>query len=237
MKSNDRRARLAAVVVVALFVNAQASAAESSCPEVNVPLSALLMPPPKPNSAETKAELHELLRLQNLRTLDQAQHASADHKRTLARFLDGAGIKIEHVPPSVSDFFNCAAASTEREIRDAKAAFGRPRPYRLPHSKLHVLKQTTDTDTLSYPSGHAAYGIVVGLLLADMLPEKKLEIFRRIEDYGYSRLISGVHFRSDVSAGQTAGAVIVASFFQNDAFRQQFDEAKSALRKAIGFTP
>jgi membrane-associated phospholipid phosphatase len=52
----------------------------------------------------------------------------------------------------------------------------RTRPYRLHENKLHTLKKLSDRDSTSYPSGHATYGTVVGLVLVEMLPEKKGEI-------------------------------------------------------------
>jgi len=70
-----------------------------------------------------------------------------------------------------------------------------------------------------------------------MLPEKKEEIYKRIQDYGYSRLVSGAHFRSDVYAGNIAGAAIAASLLNNEAFRDELKQVKLDLRKAIGITP
>jgi acid phosphatase (class A) len=113
----------------------------------------------------------------------------------------------------------------------------RTRPYRLHENKLHTLKKLSDRDSTSYPSGHATYGTVVGLVLVEILPEEKEEIFKRIQDYGYSRLVSGAHFRSDVYAGNVAGAAIAASLLNNEAFRNQLKEIKSELRKDAGLAP
>ena len=71
-------------------------------------------------------------------------------------------------------------------VREAKTTFMRTRPYRLHENKLHTLKKLSDRNSTSYPSGHATYGAVVGLVLVEILPEKKEEIFKRIQDYGYS---------------------------------------------------
>ena len=68
-----------------------------------------------------------------------------------------------------------------------------------------------------------------------MLPEKRDDIFRRIEGFGQSRLVAGVHFRSDVYAGEVAGGAIAASLFDNGEFRSQFDKAKVELRKSVGY--
>ena len=141
------------------------------------------MPPPKSDSAQTKAELQELLRLQESRTPDQAKHVRDDDHRTLERFLGGIGIKVESLSASAN--------------REAKNTFNRTRPYRLPHNNLHTLKKLSDRDSPSYPSAHATYGAVMGMVLAEMIPEKKEELYKRIQDYGYSRIVSGA-LRGDV---------------------------------------
>jgi len=222
VRANRSWACLAFVAFLALF-SLSAAAADPSCPDPAVPLSVLLMPPPKSDSAQTKAELQELLRLQESRTPDQAKHVRDDDHRTLERFLGGIGIKVESLSASAN--------------REAKNTFNRTRPYRLPHNNLHTLKKLSDRDSPSYPSAHATYGAVMGMVLAEMIPEKKEELYKRIQDYGYSRIVSGAHFRSDVYAGNVAGAAIAASLLSKEAFRNELNDVKGELRKAAGLAP
>jgi acid phosphatase (class A) len=235
MKRN--RIRPAPIVILSLLLSCPALAADPSCHDPAVPVSALLLPPPKHDSAQTKAELQELLHLQVSRTSAQVERARGDDRRTANRFLEGIGIQVEHLPNSVTHFFDCLGESVEKTVREAKVTFMRTRPYRLPDSKLKTLKKLSDRDSSSYPSGHATYGTVVGLILAEMLPEKKDEIYKRIQDYGYSRLVSGAHFRSDVYAGNVTGAAIAASLLSREAFQTELKQVKVDLRKAVGFAP
>lgn len=221
MRANRSWACLAFVAFLALF-SLSAAAADPSCPDPAVPLSVLLMPPPKSDSAQTKAELQELLRLQESRTPDQAKHVRDDDHRTLERFLGGIGIKVESLSASAN--------------REAKNTFNRTRPYRLPHNNLHTLKKLSDRDSPSYPSAHATYGAVMGMVLAEMIPEKKEELYKRIQDYGYSRIVSGA-LRGDVYAGNVAGAAIAASLLSKEAFRNELNDVKGELRKAAGLAP
>jgi acid phosphatase (class A) len=224
---------LAALVWVA---SVPALAEEPLCPRVDaVPLMAMLLPPPCDACEETRAELAELFILQKTRSSDQANHASGDQKRSVDRFLGEIGMKIGGRSPFVDQFFKCVAHAVENSIGKAKAAFHRTRPYKLPDNGLQPLKELRDDDSFSYPSGHAAYGTVIGLMLAEMIPEKRREIIARVQDYGLSRMVAGVHFRSDVYAGQIAGATIAMSLFKNDDFRSEFDTAKVELRKALGY--
>ncbi len=89
-------------------------------------------------------------------------------------------------------------------------------------------------DSFSHPSGHAAYGATIGFLLAEMLPEKRAEIYARINDYARSRMIAGVHFRSDVEAGKLIGSVVAGSFLARPEVRQDFEETKACVRRAVG---
>jgi acid phosphatase (class A) len=224
------------IVMLPLLVSLQA-AADPSCPDPAVSVAAILMPPPKPDSALTKAELQELLRLQEERTSKQVEHVKGDDHRTVERFLGGMGINVNQLSSSAIRFFDCIGAAVEKSVRDAKTVFMRKRPYRLHENKLHTLKKLSDRDSTSYPSGHATYGTVVGLVLVEMLPEKKEEIYKRIEDYGYSRMISGAHFRSDVYAGNVMGAAVAASLVSQQPFRDQLNQVKIELRKAVGLAP
>jgi acid phosphatase (class A) len=75
------------------------------------------------------------------------------------------------------------------------------------------------------------------MVLAEMIPEKKEALYKRIQDDGYSRIVSGAHFRSDVYAGNVAGAAIAASLLSNETFRNELNDVKSELRKAAGLAP
>lgn len=228
---------LLAILSLTLLISLQPAVGDSSCPDPAVPGAAILLPPPKADSAETKAELQELLRLQEARTSKQVKHVKDDDHRTVERFLGGMGISVDHLPSSAIHFFDCIGVAVEKSVRDAKTTFLRTRPYRLHENKLHTLKKLSDRDSTSYPSGHATYGTAVGLVLVDMLPEKKEEIYKRIKDYSYSRMISGAHFRSDVYAGNVVGAAIAASLLSQQRFRDELNQVKVELRKAVGLAP
>lgn len=237
MKWNRYRIGLLPIVVLPLVVSLRSAAGDPSCPDFAVPVAAILMTPPKADGAQTKAELQELLRLQKARTPAQVEHVKEDNQRTVERFLGGMGIKIEHLSASTTRFFDCIGAAVDKSVRDAKTTFMRKRPYRLHEYKLRTLKKLSDRDSTSYPSGHATYGTVVGLVLAEMLPEKKEEIYKRIQNYGYSRMVSGAHFRSDIYAGDIAGATIAATLLNQEPFREELKQVKVELRKVVGLTP
>jgi membrane-associated phospholipid phosphatase len=89
----------------------------------------------------------------------------------------------------------------------------------------------------SYPSGHASFGILCAILLADMVPEKREALVARGRDYAHSRLVVGAHFPTDVEAGRIAGTVAAALLWQNANFRRDLAEARTTLRTALGLSP
>ena len=161
--------------------------------------------------------------------------SAADVKRSVDRFLDGAGIAYDPEKlRSCEKFFTKARQEEKAAVEAVKDAFCRTRPFKTPGNTLHPVEAARPDDSFSYPSGHSAYGATIGFLLVEMLPEKRAEIYRRIKDYARARMIAGAHFRSDVEAGKLIGAAVVASLFAKPDFRPAFDEARTCVRKAVG---
>jgi acid phosphatase (class A) len=88
--------------------------------------------------------------------------------------------------------------------------------------------------SFSYPSGHATFGALTAILLAQMVPEKHDALMARGWDYGRARVVNGVHFPTDVEAGRIAATVMVALMMQNAHFRAELAEAKAELRSVLG---
>ncbi len=223
---------LAAIFLIAfpgtLFANECAGRSDE-------PLVNLLQPPPCEACEETKAELAELEALEQARTPVEAAHAASDAERTLPRFFEGAGIAFDAAALKNCEGFFMRRRKEERAAVDAaKDTFCRVRPFLTPNNSLHPVQEAKPDASFSYPSGHAAYGATVGFLLAEMMPEKRTAIYARIDGYAHSRMVAGVHYRSDVEAGKLFGAAIVNSLFADPAFVSEFGEAKACVRKAAG---
>jgi acid phosphatase (class A) len=86
----------------------------------------------------------------------------------------------------------------------------------------------------SYPSGHAAFAAVCAILLSDMVPEKRVQLFARAADFDHSRLVVGAHFPTDLDAGRVAGTIAAALMMQNAAFQRDYAAARVQLRAALG---
>jgi len=84
----------------------------------------------------------------------------------------------------------------------------------------------------SYPSGHTSIGWTWTLILTEIAPERADAILSRGYAYGQSRVICGVHWQSDVTAGRVIAAAVVARLHADPVFRAQLEAAKKELAAA-----
>jgi acid phosphatase (class A) len=84
----------------------------------------------------------------------------------------------------------------------------------------------------SYPSGHATMGYSVGVILAAAVPDKAQAILMRANGYAENRLVCGMHFRSDIVAGEVLGTAVALTLMHDAAFKAEFDAAEQELKAA-----
>ena len=232
---------LVLAILAAALSQVNSARADATCG--NVPDSRLntfiklLASPPCDDCDETKAELKELTQMQEARTPAEQEHAKADITISIPRFLEGANIKFDPAAlDKCKDFFEKLFKVTKEASDNAKKTFCRTRPFNLLGNTLQPLQSPDELKNVpSYPSGHTTYGTLMGTVLARMLPEKRDELYARIADYGHSRMIAGVHYRSDVDAGKVLGSAIAANEFAADEdFKNTLPGATACVREAIG---
>ena len=120
---------------------------------------------------------------------------------------------------------------------DVRAAVNRPkdiykrqRPYLVDQGEICVDKTDSLAASPDYPSGHTTWGWSVGLVLAELVPDRSTEILARARSFGESRLVCGVHNMSAVESGRTNGAAVVAGLHGSPAFRADMDAARQELQ-------
>jgi acid phosphatase (class A) len=152
--------------------------------------------------------------------------------------------------PSSADAFSCALGVKigpdttprlyllmRRTLADAglstyptKTRYQRPRPFMVrggpictPQDEAGLRKDG------SYPSGHAALGWAWALVLAEAAPDRADAVLARGRAFMQSRVICNVHWQSDIEAGATMGAAVVARLHDEPAFRADLDAARAEI--------
>ena len=60
----------------------------------------------------------------------------------------------------------------------------------------------------SYPSGHSCVSAAAGHVLAHYFPDKSAELTTWVDDAGLSRIVAGIHYRFDITAGKALGTAV-----------------------------
>ncbi|QEN87915.1 phosphatase PAP2 family protein [Labrys sp. KNU-23] len=224
----------AAMLALAAFAPANAEDAKPFTDAKTIDLVTILPPPPARDSDKTKAELAEILTLQVERTPEMVAHAKADDEETVWRFAGELfGPKFDKTKlPKFAAFFDRVVETEAAVVDPAKKTLNRPRPHMVSDIVKPVVKLSSSG---AYPSGHTTLGTLMGIVLADMIPEKRAEIMARAWDYGHSRLVAGIHYPSDIEMGRISGSVIAVTIVRQDDFKAEFAPAKAELRAALGY--
>lgn len=227
---------------------------------------ALMPPAPADHSAQQKRDLDVVLAVQRARDAAAIRAANADAEASIVSFAQvlGPNFTAEKTPLTLKLL---TEISRERSSFSnlLKDCYKRARPFvnvPLVHpvegprkSSLNDPKRvppaiavstnamcapepaTPPAYSYSYPSGHASFGALMAIELSGMVPEKRAELFARGWDIGWSRILGGVHYPSDLEAGRMLAEVIANELTQSPRFRADFATARAELRAAIGLTP
>ena len=106
-----------------------------------------------------------------------------------------------------------------------KTIYRRHRPYQ-DHPEI---KKLFDVDGYSYPSGHSTGAHTFADILDLLFPGKKTELDARADAVGWSRVVAGVHYPSDVEAGKKLARALVDALAANPDFQKALAAAKAEV--------
>lgn len=194
-------------------------------------LTVLLPPPPAADSAQTKAELAEIHDFEKTRTPERVKIAQDDETETVFAVVHGdlgEGFTAERLPVTAA-FFKRVLADEGVVVDPAKTVWGRARPHIAdPTVKLCVKASKSN----AYPSGHATVGYLSALVLGDMLPARRPVLFADAQRFAESRVVCGIHYRSDIEASRSVAALMAFQIRQNPIFQKEFAAVAAELRAA-----
>ncbi|UPG73792.1 phosphatase PAP2 family protein [Roseomonas gilardii subsp. gilardii] len=228
--ASRRALLLASPLLLGLALPAWAEEAPPYVTPRQIDLTVLL--PPPPDAAVQRIELDRVVAVQTEASPERIAQAVADAKESLFDMFGGilGGSLDRAALPRAALLFDRVGASEDATVDAAKPFFGRVRPY-LADPRVKALVPASKSG--SWPSGHTTRVTMSAIVLAAMLPEKRAEIWERARDYAWSRVIGGMHYPSDLEAGQRAGTAMAAILFADPAFQADFAAAKTELRSAL----
>jgi acid phosphatase (class A) len=224
---------LSAVIILSLISSPAISGQLNFVSREQVDLVKLLVPPPQDHSPQTQAEILEIIQLQKTRAPQEKASAVSDQRLSVFQFASGTlGPKFNWEDlPLTEKFFKSLSKDAISIFTVAKERLNRKRPFLV---SAEVKPCSNQSASESYPSGHSIFGYLTAIVLANMIPEKKTELFERAAQYAENRLVCGVHYRSDIEAGRIGGTVIAAFAMQNQQFQKEYEEVRKEVRKNLG---
>lgn len=188
----------------------------------------LLPDPPPPNSPISSGEIELILAAQADASPAARGRAIEEDNMKVWLFADVLGPSFNaESKPKTAAFIKQIERDSKAISDRAKQLWNRPRPYvQDPRIKLVTDKPGNN----SYPSGHATRGQSWTEVLCLMFPEKSDAIQARGRLIGLDRMILGVHFPSDVAAGNALGTAIVEKMSQSPVFQSDLEAARAEWR-------
>jgi acid phosphatase (class A) len=158
---------------------------------------------PAPGSQAEADDLAILLWLQRYRTPEMVAATWLLLERNLSTFSGAVGAEVGGSTPALKAGLESFMAPVNTAFGVIKRQRARVRPY-VAHAELSPCLPPEATG--SFPSGHATWFRATAELLADLLPERRERLERVGRQGGANRVLCGVHYPSDVEAGQRLGA-------------------------------
>jgi len=209
-----------AALVVFLLVAAPLRADTAQTPVYLVPgaidAEAVIPAPVEIGSAAFKQQMAIILWLQKTRTPEQV--AFVEKPLNLARFVPILGPDLLTVDAAGLQALTDTVIDQVRDDYDAvKDHYGLPRPFTVDDAVDPV---GNARPVGSYPSGHAIRAVVYARLLADLFPQHEAALTAFAEQIGYGRVIAGVHYPDDVTAGQALGNAYADAILAQPAYQE-----------------
>jgi acid phosphatase (class A) len=189
----------------------------------------LLAPPPLPDSAEQAADMDEVRAVYHAVTSNDLMIAYSQKKFSVFTFAPEVGpFFLSNNLPKTAAFFHHVQTDAETVTDNAKDFFKRPRPYvtdpDLANGKLEK--------SFGYPSGHSTESMVLALVLAELIPDKKDAIIAEARSIGWHRVQIARHYPTDIYAGRVLAQAIVHQMEKNDKFQKDFAKVKKEIAAA-----
>ena len=206
---------------------------------------ALLPPPPAAGSAQAAADTETYKSTRALRNTPRwtlaTQDANLKFPAAAAAFSCALGIPVsQEGTPNLNMLLRRTLLDAGLATYAAKDKYNRQRPFVVTGEETCTpAEQPMLSKDGSYPSGHSSIGWAWALVLVQAAPQNMDALLQRGYAFGFSRVVCGVHWQSDVDAGRVIGAATVARLQSDETFKAQVALARDeiAQTQAKGLKP
>lgn len=188
--------------------------------------AALIGPFPQPGSKRADEELAIMLWLQHTRTAAEVARALSEVELSPACFAQALGVPFDAASkPRTYALLEQVWQASRPALGPLKKQFSRPRPYLT----APALEPAVPLEkSFSYPSGHATSAMLDARILAELVPARAQALLERGAQIGYDRVMAGVHWPSDVEAGQKEGTAFAEYWLSQPEHRALVQEVRAA---------
>lgn len=191
---------------------------------------ALMVEPPATPSPQQLGDVELILAIRAAASPESVARAKSEADMTPAIFADVLGPTFTPRDKPATFAWLARAAQEAKAIGDrAKDRFARPRPYDA-DERLAAGREKGGKVSFAYPSGHATRAMAWATLLAEVYPEHRSALMERAALVGYDRIVLGLHYASDVAAGNALGVAIGREMLKSPACRADMEKARGEAK-------
>lgn len=183
--------------------------------------------PPPPAQVFWANEIDRLLQMQDDRNKEICEEAATQTFASFETLFVDSGAFTKKQAKILAPFMHHVLRRADGVARHFKNHYSRMRPYRFDSRVKPCIR--TPSGSKSYPSSHAAQGMLGGCVLGLIFPERTEEMYRMGVRVGELRLWGGVHFPSDVRAGQELARAVCDRLQQLPDFLIDVEAVKEKL--------
>ena len=184
---------------------------------------------PADNSLATAADIETVYQIQKRRTPEMvalanyfAEDSVFQYDAVIRAWFTAANL------PRTAEFFLQIDSDRYAISSKGKQVWQRPRPPLL-DSRIKPCVHLPKSG--SYPSGHSTQAFLWANLLAEIFPEHRAALRERAELVAWSRIIGGVHYPTDITAGRMLGDRLAAEFLKRPAVSEALADVIAEVRR------
>ena len=194
--------------------------------------------PPPPGSSAEAADRADSRRWRALEDSDRwrlAQtHAELRPNLAVQHFDCPLNTRLaEEPPPALVRLLSRSLRDAGAASNTAKTASFRARPIADDPDRRACLRVDDDLrSSASHPSGHATVGALWGRIMAEVAPDQAPAMTRIGDEIGVSRVACGLHYPSDVAAGQALGEALFEAMRGSPEYQADLAAARAEVAQA-----